>query len=290
MPPPTDHSELLELVRELAGMRADLAAVRRMLYEHGPRRRDEVASKGLDIWRQLAPDAFGNASNTGIQIPPEPGFSYRALVGVVDLDAGDVLVGLRQMVMLLARKPTGSDAPDHFYPFWFPVTSATWRFVDGGTTWTLTEEPFTPKPSRQGPFDSESFVWRDADAPAMLYETAGFPMAPRLPGYLGLNDYTAPPMRGTPILVTHDLRWPFQESQSNSELWIPVKRPMRYRFYCDVLQTGGITPPAITAGTPPLYVVKGIEPEEQYLQIFGRLAIYGSVAARMIWQSPRRDR
>jgi hypothetical protein len=257
---------------------------------HFPRR-EEIATAGFDPFRQLAPDAFGSPASTGILLPPAPGFQYRVLLCSADLDVGDSLIGLRQYIDLVAYVGSGEGgggAP--IYPVRQPIDDGDpmFRLIDGGDTWTLTREPKVSPPRVQGPFDQDSFIFRDSEGSALVYEAAGFPALSPFPGYLGLNAYTPPPMRGTKVLSVRDRRWPWTK-QSNRRIDYQCDSPARFRFYVDVLQSN----PA-TRNIPSLTVGDGysLPPPEGFLQQTfggpdgpaGGLAVYGWVAGAMIIQ------
>jgi hypothetical protein len=278
-PPASDYGGV-----GLADVVAELRALRHYVRERPPPPGvQDNASAGFDDQRQGVPDAYGSPASTGIRIPFQPGIRYRVLCAVVDLDAGDAVVGLRQAIELGAFAfGIGEPPPSSLYLH--EVSSYNFRLPDGDTTWTLTEEPLVDRAQRQGPVDSDSFVFQDADEPAMVYDTAAFPMFPTAPGYLGLNAYTAPPLLGKKILSVRDLRWPWHKL-ANRAFRVPVIRPTRFRFYCDVLQSFGVTlvPPVHGMNIPP-YVIEGLRPEDQFLLLFPGAVIYWRVAARILWQ------
>jgi len=235
------------------------------------RQRLEVASVGFDDFAELAPQG---PYATGIRLPAAAGFTYRVLLGAVDLGPGDRLVGIRQMLEIAAvigSGEGGGDAP--FYPEVRPVVTPGWRFSDGQVVWTLTVEPATTRSFAltQGPFDQASFVYADADTAALVYETAHFPVGPpTAPGYLGLDGYSPPAMRGTPIYSMRDIRnrWEFPLFDVIRD-W--ARAPARYRFYADVTQTSAqarttITVPTTSAAAP--FIASGLAPEESFIQLY----------------------
>jgi hypothetical protein len=244
--------------------------------------RSEVTAAGFDDFRQLVAtgsvtDPLAGPDATGIRIPPAAvPAAYRILLCVLDLDIGDTLIGIRQGMeiggIVSSSDDSGTPLPP-LYPEIRPVETFGWHFIDGAWVWTLTSEPLAPPYRRTGPFDQDSFNFEDAGASALVYATAHFPAVPLLPGYLGLDAYTPPGMRGKKIVTARDIRWPFDEDQSNAELWIPVRRPTRFRLYCDVKQTDPEIRNAPTIGTSTdVRQVEGLVPEEEFLQFLAPLA------------------
>jgi len=241
--------------------------------------RHEHASVGFDDFLELVGgDAAGTPEGTPLRVPLAPGFRYRFLTAVCDLQAGDAVVGLRQAIELWAPQPTsgGEEGPrPPIYPFRLPVTTPFWHFVDGFVTWTLTFESTPPAAHRFDPNESRSFAFEDSTTPALLFESVHFPVGPSEPGYLGLDGYTPPGMRGQPQLTMRDIRYPWGENARQS-LRIVADGARRARLYCDVLQTDPETrnnPTLGGAGTAFLC------PEDLFVtQTFPDLAVYGAVA------------
>jgi hypothetical protein len=268
--------------------------------------RNELTAAGFDDFRQLAvsgsaDDPIAMPARTGLRVPPKAvGQAYRFLLAAADLDVGDTLVGLRQGLeigAMIGNVGDGGAILPPIYPLVRPVVTYNFRFVDGAQIWTLTSEPLAPFVRQPGPWDQDSFVFRDAGSSALVYATASFPALPLLPGYLGLSAYTPPAMLGTKVIVARDIRWPFDESQSNQELWQPVDRPTRYRLYCDVLQTNPLTrnSPNLGGGTD-VRQVTGLTPETEFVQYVQSLSnvqmlpVVWAVHGRLVWNRRRRTR
>jgi hypothetical protein len=267
--------------------------------------REELASVGFDAYRQLAPDPFGAPASTGLQVPPLPGVRYRFLAAVGDLGVGDAVVGLRFYSDIAAIfTPTifhevlqySGEPP--YWPIRRPIVSPMWRFSDGDVTATLTREPRPPVHRVQGPLDQDSFVFDDADSPALVYATAAFPLAPVLPGYLGLSAYTPPAMHGQKVMVIRDLpRYPW-ESDAVERLNFPSDKPTRWRLYIDVLQSDPderfepVLFPSAFFPNGPSELAESLCPEDQFLQLLASYpptsnvpqAQYFSVAGLIIIQ------
>jgi hypothetical protein len=151
------------------------------------------------------------------------------------------------------------------YPLVRPVVTYNWRFVDAAWVWTLTREPLSSFMRKIGPFDQDSFMFQDSSSAALLYAFATFPPFPIFPGYLGMTSYTPPALKGSKVLVAQDIRWPFDSPQTNEELWIPVRRPERWRLYCDVVQTDPVNRNSIATTPTDVRQVEGLPPEEEFL-------------------------
>jgi hypothetical protein len=259
--------------------------------------RETITSVGFDDFRQLNPDGFMSPGRTGIRIPPVPtsqlASPYLVVLAVADLLPGDRLCAVR-LGMEIGQYvnttdfplPPGSIIPPP--PIYFEVRSVVtynWRFQDGGQTFVLTREPLKPRVQTSGPFDMDTFRFRDGRS-AMVYASAGFPLAPALPGYLGLNAYSAPAMRGRAVWTSRDLVYPWDKALSEDDLWLDVEIPTRFRLYCHVQQTNPLPPGGRTTTTfaPPasfpLYAT-GAVPEENFLQVFS-LAVYWAAFGRLI--------
>jgi len=284
------------------------------------RRRHEVASVGFDDYlATLGGEATGlripaatYASVEGSAVRLEP---YLFLLAVADLVAGDCIVGVEQFLSLCAPQgtpetppPAGPAAPaapppivPPFYPYERGITDALWHPPDGFAEWILTLDRVPPTSRRSGPFDatpsvSESFAFEDSNSSALLYEAAHFPAVPLAPGYLGLDAYTPPGLKGSSVLTVRDIRFPWGQNQFRA-LREPVHGNTRARFYCRLQQT---TPVGATLGTPRMampFALNGTTPEaiaaalaweDLYLTIFATSAQYFRVAGRIILDKCKR--
>ncbi len=248
-------------------------------------RREEIATAGFDPFRQLNPDPFGQPASSGILLPTTP-LSYLVLAAVADLDAGDAVIGIRQYIDLVSYVATADEerAAAPWYPLRQPVVDPFWHFIDGGDTWILTREPKRPTARLQGPLDSDTFIFRDTDSSALVYEmaTLGVPvLGPLMPGYLSLVTYTAPVLKGTKILSVRDRRWPWT-AQNLDRLSFEAEAPERWRLYVQVTQSD-----PSTRNQPSFDVSNGysLPPEEGFLQQdYADEAVYGWVAGCLVIQ------
>jgi hypothetical protein len=230
--------------------------------------RHEVASSGLDDFLQT----LGDGHATGLRIPTQAAgaqsrepIDYLFLLHAVDLVPGDELHGLAQLLTIAAPQVVNAPAP--VYPFERLVESPLWRTSDSFQQWILTRENTQPRKIIQGPFDRDSFLFEDADTPALVYETAHFPAVPLAPGYLGLDDYTPPAVVGSVVLEARDLRWPWTDLQSFPSLRIAVTTNTRFRFYLRIRQTSAATRFALPIPTDAWAAFPGVfAPEDGLLK------------------------
>lgn len=247
--------------------------------------RHELASTGFDPFLELVGgDGAGTPEGTGLVVPFFPGLRYRFLLAVVDLAAGDAVVGLRQFLDLWAVQLISSGPPpgtlDPYFIFRQPVGGSNgdpfWHFIDGFVTWTLTFESTPPPSHRYNPAEQRSFAYEDSTTPALLFETVDYPAVPVFPGYVGLNAYTPPGMRGVSELTMRDIRYPWQEN-ALQDLWIEAPGSRRARFYADVLQTNPAT--RTQPFTIPPSGLQLTNPEDQFTTVlFPTTSRYGVVA------------
>lgn len=255
----------------------------------------ESASFGFDDFLTgIGGDAARTPTNVGLRVPAlvpvdaliNP-LGYLFLGARVDLDAGDRILGYRTLASIGIAFNGSIETPTlaPLVPYERPIESPGWRFVDGMIDYHLTEEPQAPARTQAGPFDQESFAFLDASSPALLYLAAHFPAAPAAPGYLGIDQYAPPPMRGeTEVLTLRDVRTRWQRY---SKLRIDVERPTTYRFYIRVVQTslgaqqGG--PPARFQPTitPSDFTIEGLTKEDNFVQAFPK-AIYWRVGVSLL--------
>lgn len=251
---------------------------------------EEIATAGFDDFAQTVGDGFGLPTATGLRVPPavlpvsarglRP--AYRFLLAVADFGVGDMLVGLGTLAVIGSAFVQLDHIPPPSLPLLLSVTSETWRYPDGSTTWTLTEEARTDAAKRKGPLDQASFVFEDCDTPALVYETASFPAAPAFPGYVGLTGYTPPGLRGDVIAAWRDQRYPWQKR--NARIRRVFDRPTRVRLYCDVVQTDAQTRVLPVLGFPAAdqnFPIAGMRPEDLHMYLFANSSQYWSVAGRL---------
>lgn len=236
------------------------------------RNRDESISVGFnDFLSTLGVPPF----STGLRVPPLLGPTYRFLCAVADLTEGDSLIGLRQFWTIAEFIQTGGGElppPAPIYVEQRPVVTPGWTFDDvAPPVWTLTFQGLSNfHRAAQGPFDQDSFLQYDTTGPALVYQSAAFPILPPLPGYLGLSAYTPPPILGRIVDVYRDIRFPQQQNEFFA-LDFPMRTPTRVRLYCDVQQHDPAnTPPSLSTTLAPaqLLFACGLVPEEQFLQLF----------------------
>lgn len=247
-------------------------------------RRFETISTGFDDFVEtLGEPPYA----TGLRVPPLVGPIYRFLACMADLNIGDELVGMRQFGAIASYVNQGGEVPPPapLYLESRPLVTAGWHFSDTPPPiWVVTAEPLATFVSLAGPFDQDSFIFRDTTGPALVYETATFPALPLLPGYLGLDSYTPPPRKGILVSILRDIRFPQQQNEFFA-LRKRFRHPTRVRVYVEVQQTDPDTrfqPDfSTTLDTNQLSFVTGMVPEERFLVDFPN-AILHSVGASLI--------
>lgn len=248
----------------------------------------ETVSFGFDDFLQtVGGDPTGGASGFGLRVPALPGVRYLFIGARADLDAGDAVVGFRQFASLgfAANNDENDPTSPPLTPIERPIWTPQWHPPDGFASWHLMAEPKAPAgPRAVGPWDQESFVFEDSNAPALLYETAAFAGGATAPGYLGLTGYTPPVMRGTSLVTLRDMRGEWKDI---SPLRYEVQRPTTVRFYVSVLQTDP-TNRFVADLDPSDFTIAGLTEEDNYAQAFPRDYVYWRVAVSLLVERDRR--
>jgi hypothetical protein len=236
------------------------------------RLRHDYASAGFD-------DFLANLGghNTGLRVPSQAvgavshkPLDYLFLLQAVDVEPDQSIVGVAPLLTIAAPQTVSeSDAP--LYPYEVAVSSPLWRFPDAFSHWFLTVEGKPPPGAPTAtngtqPADSDSFVFRDASTSALVYETVHFPVAPAVPGYLGLDDYTAPPVQGSVFLEFRDLRGPWTDVNTFRAARWRWNHSVRVRFYLRLRQTDPATRLKLPLDTTIFAAFPGsFAPEDGYL-------------------------
>ena len=210
--------------------------------------RFEVSTSGFDETLQLvAGDPYG----VGLRIPftptpPQPTgnqLRYMFLLARHRVPMGVKLrlVGMRQLLTIgmFVPRQSNTDQQPVFFPAELEVTSPQWRFSDGQVTWYVRRLPPLLNKVNQ-PQESDSFAFREADTPALLFESVtsfaggGSPIVGYVPPYGG-------EVRGVPLDPTlnslHDIRFPWREDQAWSSLDIECEGPCDIALFALVTQT-----------------------------------------------------
>lgn len=269
--------------------------------------RSEVSSFGVDENLQLVGDnPFSPMTRMGLRVPtlatptfgkgdghPIDGRFARYLFCLCSITIGAHqrrrIRGLRQFWSLGALSTT---LPNRVVEF--PVNSPNFTLPNSNVSWSLRKMTKNQLPlTGNGPAggisrDASNFTYRwSRGAPALLYETAGFPAgnldpAGRPDYYTNLNAYT-PPNLGKPygeeaILGLgnfSDLRFPW----NNSDAWNSLgacgdcncfEGPCQIVFFASVRQTNDdatlpVIPAGVFATAPNGYMPNGITPEDQFI-------------------------
>jgi hypothetical protein len=250
----------------------------------------ETASFGFDDYLQtVGSDPTLGSSGLGLRVPALAGVRYLFLGARADLDAGDAVVGFRQLLTI--AEPTNNSEEERtvppLVPVERPVVTPEWHPPDAYTSWHLMAEPKAPAGARAvGPFDQESFVFEDSNSPALLYETAAFGGVPTAPGYLGLTAYAPPVMRGTSLVTLRDIRAPWHKV---TPLRYEVQRPTTVRFYVACLQTDPATRFNLVL-TPSDFTIAGLVPEDNYAQAFPGYQYWRLAVSLLVARDRRKPR
>lgn len=234
----------------------------------GGRDRDvlEATSFGFDEYLQgFGSDPSLTPASVGLRVPALAGVWYLFLGARADLDPGDAIVSYRQLATIAQLKNNTPDTPllAPLIPVERHIEAPQWHPPDGFISWHLTTQPKAQAgPWRGGPLDQESFMFEDSSTPALLYQTATIPALPPAPGYLGLNAYTPPAMRGVSILTLRDLRAPWHRP---ARMRYVIDRPTVVRFYIAVFQTNPDAREEIEI-TPSDFTIEGLEREDNFVQ------------------------
>jgi hypothetical protein len=249
----------------------------------------EAVSFGFDEFLQtFGSDPTLSPTSVGLRVPALPGVWYVFLGARADLTDGDAVVGYRQLVTIAEPRGTNLEIPTQapLVPFERHVEAPQWHPPDGFVSWHLTTQPMPQAGKRRaGPFDQESFAFEDSTTPALLYETAHFPALPPAPGYLGLDGYSAPMMRGTSVLTLRDVRAPWHEP---APFRLTIDRPTAVRFYIAVFQTNPATRTTITLA-PSGFADEGLEAADNFAQLMP-LYQYWRVGVGLLIERARRRR
>jgi hypothetical protein len=252
--------------------------------------RVEVGSVGFDDFFALNGPDFPAALPVyfGLRVPPfvpNGAVPYVFVLSSMDLDVGERIVGVREFVSMAALVSESQPGPPPIGApllavappvppvsvFERPIVTPGWHPPGGGWfSFHLRIERARNVHFPRGPKDLASFVWRDTKSPALVYEAAEFPSPQLIPGYLGLNLYTPPVLRGTGEFVHHEIRNRWQSSEFG---WINhvARVPERAILYGIVRQVadlrGGfaITSPPFTS-TQVEFLSEGLVPEDDWLQ------------------------
>lgn len=249
----------------------------------------ETASFGFDDYlATVGSDPTLSPSNVGLRVPALAGVRYLFLGARADLDAGDAIVGYRQLASIGFAENNSVDTPTlaPLLPFERPIETPMWRPPDGFLSWHLMVQP-KPQAGAQaaGPLDQEGFVYEDSNTPALLYETATIPSPAAANGYLGLTAYTPPVMRGTSLLTLRDLRAPWHRP---AKMRFEIDRPTTVRFYIAVLQTDPTSRLTVTL-EPSDFTVNGLVPEDNFAQAFPNY-LYWRVGVDLLVERASRKR
>lgn len=282
------------------------------------RLRFEVAASGVDDGLQgLSSDPYQApvASGPGLRVPAftnTPTTRFLFLLATRQVQRRTRIRGLGQLLTIGTDVASGNEGTPPFYPIEWPVTTPSFRFVDGNVSWHLVLEPNTRNVLTQPTTNSANFCFCEADGPALLYQTATYGVEyvdgiTGAPGCypVGMEAYTPPtftrqwqPLGG--LGCFYDLRFPYDAASAwNSlDIDVPVESNVRVSLYATVLQTGGnvefTNDTNITAGAalPPEYEFiyangTGWPNGVYYWRVGGRIMFEDELSIDCACESPR---
>lgn len=244
-----------------------------------PRRRVEIVSTGVDEDLQgVGSDPYGSMSWVGLRVPAlvtvGPQNRYLFLLCSIDVADGDRarIVGLRHGYSLGIRQ-----AGPRTNEFW--VQNPIFKPPRGGVSWHLRVRPLHQLNNPgNGPVQPplQNFAFRDAQSPALLYNTAAAALFyPLLTAYTPPNAGQPYGRGATPELATFfDLKSDWQDAADWHALDVPIVGPARIQFFASVQQIPLAKHPVIQPVAPAVFFPLGESAEEQYLANFAESQIW----------------
>ena len=238
-----------------------------------------VTTAGFDPYLQLVGgDPWGTPTFTGLLVPQtptplaSPQLRYLFLLARAQFNPKErvKLVGLKLYADLMGF--TAGEGVLAGGPYFLPITSPMWRgFPDANISFHVRVIAKTFR-SHRNPLNAPGLMFRDSDTPAQLYET----LAPYSPPNAGRP-------WGKPIASDlgniHEMRYPWRDSQSETELDIPVPPTSDLGVFCSVAQHS----PLIGQPTFTTAQAAAAAPEDRFWAAFSAVQ-YGRVAASMIFE------
>jgi hypothetical protein len=224
----------------------------------------------------------GDLNSTGVLIPEKPtvGSGVRYLGRLCGLRLAPnqrcIIRSIRQLLTIGADLSTAD--PNITVPVELPVSSPTWRFIDGAVSWHLREVDSVYAAG-------SGFRFNDTAPPLPPYSEGnpGFNaavlmralVAPDGTGYVPLNGGVP---YGVDIAGLGDMRamhWPWNGQYASNDLGVEILGPRDLVLYASVYQTDPETRPLITAPTT------AMGPEDKFITTYPN-ARYWRVGAEMV--------
>lgn len=226
--------------------------------------RVEVATAGIDESLQgLSSSPYGETLPgwTGLRIPSfrqDDTTRYLFLLATRKISKPTRIRGLRQLLTVGFTVTTSSEDDPTVVTYEIPVSTTGFKAPDGNVSWHLVSEP-NPDPSISTPTSANwtenvNLRYRQADAPALLFENIEF-SAPQTAYYFQNVDAYEAPIIGTSewqplggLGLMQDIRFPWDAAHAWDSLDIPfcVVGERRVSLYASVLQTAGLPFPLST--------------------------------------------
>lgn len=253
--------------------------------------RQELVTAGPDVTLgMLGGDPFNTNVNTGLAVPSVPTALLPAVAGIpqsqrryllllqrAQFNSGDVgvrLTGIRMYAELAATVSGGDGLPE--VAVRREIKSPLFRPPDGSISWHVMVIAKT-RMSHRNVANADGFIFRDAYAPALLFEQP-------FPAYVPPNGGRP---WGKPIGASlgnmHDLRYRWNRDTTEYALDIPLPQPCDVALFASVRQNDPATNPSDTLFTANQFASLG--PEEQFLAAFSATAQYGRIAGSLVFNT-----
>jgi len=244
----------------------------------------EISTVGFDQNLQtIGSDPYGSAYFVGISVPttvlPKNG-RYLFMLALSRIGANEKarLVGIRQLVTIVANIPNGVGAAQTIYPLELQVFSPFWHFTDANISWHL-KKVAPLKRNTNNAFNAEGLQFQYAQTPALLFQKAPAEAGGYVAPYGGI-----PP--GNNLLADlsnfHDLRFPWQSSQTWSELDTEFEGPCDIALFASVKQTDPATRPTLPVGLTDNQQ-RTMPEEDRFVYNFPQ-TIYGRIAGSLVFE------
>jgi len=242
--------------------------------------RYEIVTAGKDpALGFIGGDPYKTNAYTGLIVPSTPSSSigdvrYLFMLARARFQAGEKgarLVGIRQYADIVARVPTDG-GPDQVYSK--EILSPMFHPPDGNISWSVMTIPITERDTRN-PANADSFLYQDAQSPALLYQTP----APYSPPNGG-RPWGSP--IGASLGNIHEIRYPWQNDHVEYRLDIPIPLPCDVVLFASVRQNNPATNPAGVGLSA--QQIAALDPEEQFLVAFNTYAQYGRIAGSLVFE------
>lgn len=252
----------------------------------------EVTTAGNDPNLQLiGGDPWGAPDFTGLIVPtastlsitpigmPQYQFRYLFMAARAQFHNGEKarLVGLRLYASLFGD--TVDDVGTVTGTFEKQIRNPMWRFPDANISFHVMQNPKLNR-IRRNPLNADSLMYLDSYSPALLYQS----LAPYVPPNAG-RPWGKSPVHSD-LGNIHDLRYPWQDSQIEHELDIPIPMPSDIVAYVSAGQHDDTAFPA-PVFTANQFAAAG--EEDQFWSAYANVR-YGRIAVSLVFAEDYDDK